>query len=213
MKRLRLLLAEDHATVRDALRLLLETKGDIEVVADVADGSAALDAATALEPDVAVLDVAMPGLNGLAATRAIKRNAPKVGIVALTRHSEPVYVQELLAAGASGYVLKQSSFAVLMNAITAAASGDRFVDPAIGPYKSIPGSNSNPDARAAVSDREMSVLRLAATGKSNKDIATTLNIAVKTVEVHKANAMRKLQLQSREDLVQFAVMNGWLQDN
>lgn len=213
MRRLRLLLAEDHATVRDALRLLLETKGDIEVVADVADGSAALDAATAFGPDVAVLDVAMPGLNGLAATRAIKRNAPKVGIVALTRHSEPVYVQELLAAGASGYVLKQSSFDVLMNAINAAACGESFVDPAIGPYSSMPGSTTNRDARAAVSDREMSVLRLAATGKSNKDIATTLNIAVKTVEVHKANAMRKLQLQGREDLVQFAVMNGWLKDS
>ena len=213
MRRLRLLLADDHATVRDALRLLLETKGNFDVVADVPDGEAALNAARAFEPDVAVLDVAMPGLNGLAATRAIKRQAPKVAVVALTRHSEPVYVQELLAAGASGYVLKQSSFDVLLNAITAAASGERFVDPAIASYKDLPRSVARPPTRAVVSDREMSVLRLAATGKSNKDIAATLNIAVKTVEVHKANAMRKLQLQGREDLVQFAVMNGWLQDS
>ena len=212
MRRLRLLLAEDHETVREALRLLLETKGNIEVVAHVPDGAAAVDAAHALEPDVAVLDVAMPGLNGLAATREIKRQTPNVAVVALTRHSEPVYVQELLAAGASGYVLKQSPFEVLLNAITAAASGDRFVDPAIDAYSAMSRSVANPAARHGVSNREMSVLRLAATGKSNKDIATALNIAVKTVEVHKANAMRKLELQDREDLVQFAVMNGWLQD-
>ena len=213
MKRLRLLLAEDHATVRDALRLLLETKGNFDVVADVPDGQAALDAACALKPDVAVLDVAMPKLNGLAATRAIKRQAPNVAVVALTRHSEPVYVQELLAAGASGYVLKQSPFDVLLNAISAAAAGERFVDPAIASYDDLSRSVARPASRVAASDREMSVLRLAAGGKSNKDIATTLNIAVKTVEVHKANAMRKLQLQSREDLVKFAVMNGWLQDS
>jgi DNA-binding NarL/FixJ family response regulator len=212
MRRLRLLLAEDHATVRDALRLLLEIKGNIDVVGDVADGTAAVEAVTRLEPDVVVLDVAMPGLNGLAATRAIKQQAPNVAVVALTRHAEPVYVQELFAAGASGYVLKQSPFDVLMNAITAAASGDRFVDPAIPPFKPMPRSNTHAPVRAAVSDREMSVLRLAATGKSNKDIATALNIAVKTVEVHKANAMRKLDLGDREDLVRFAVMNGWLQD-
>jgi len=155
MKRLRLLLAEDHATVRDALRLLLETKGNFDVVADVADGVAAVDAVTALEPDVAVLDVAMPGLNGLAATRAIKRSTPNVAVVALTRHSEPVYVQELLSAGASGYVLKQSPFDVLVKAIAATASGDRFVDPAIGETAPARGSTDRAP-RAAVSDRENS---------------------------------------------------------
>jgi two-component system, NarL family, response regulator NreC len=211
MKRLRLLLAEDHATVRDALRLLLETRGNFDIVADVADGVAAVDAVSALAPDVAVLDVAMPGLNGLAATRAIKQRTPNVAVVALTRHSEAVYVQELLAAGASGYVLKQSPFDVLLSAITASASGERFVDPAIDTIA--PGRASvEPAPGVAVSTREMSVLRLAATGKSNKDIATALKIAVKTVEVHKANGMRKLQLKDREDLVQFAVMNGWLRD-
>ena len=211
MRRLRLLLADDHATVRDALRLLLETKGNIDVVADVADGEAALDAARTLEPDVALLEVAIPRL--LIATHAIKQQVPKVAVVAHTRHSEPVYLQEMLAAGASGYVLKQSSFDVLLHAITAAASGDRFVDPAIGAYSGTCGSDVNPAVRAAASDREISVLRLAAAGKSNKDIAITLNIAVKTVEVHKANAMRKLELQHREDLVRFAVMHGWLQDS
>jgi len=211
MKRLRLLLAEDHETVRDALRLLLETKGNIDIVADVADGTAAVEAACALEPDVAVLDIAMPGMNGLSATRAIKRQSPNVAVVALTRHSEPVYVQELFAAGASGYVLKQSSFDVLMNAIAAAGAGDRFIDPAITVHESSRGASLA--GRSTVSDREMAVLRLAATGKSNKDIAQALNIAVKTVEVHKANAMRKLQLPDREHLIQFAVMSGWMHDN
>ena len=210
MKRLRLLLAEDHATVRDALRLLLETKGNLDIVADVPDGAAAVDAASALEPDVAVLDVAMPKMNGLAATRAIKQQTPQVAVVALTRHSEPVYVQELLASGASGYVLKQSSFDVLLTAIAAAGAGKRFVDPAIGQYDRVPSPRST--GLAAVSNREIAVLRLAATGKSNKDIAQALNIAVKTVEVHKANAMRKLQLPDREHLIQFAVMSGWMHD-
>ena len=210
MKRLRLLLAEDHATVRDALRLLLETRGNFDIVADVADGVAAVEAASTLEPDVAVLDVAMPGLNGLAATRAIKQRTPHVAVVALTRHSEPVYVQELLAAGASGYVLKQSPFDILLSAIAATASGERFVDPAIGTIA--PRAGVEPAPRVAVSDREMSVLRLAATGKSNKDIGSALNIAVKTVEVHKANAMRKLNLRGRTDVVRYAVMNEWLRD-
>lgn len=208
MKRLRVLLAEDHETIRDALRLLLETRANIDIVADVRDGAAAIDAASTLEPDVAVLDVAMPGMNGLAATRAIKRQTPHVAVVALTRHSEPVYVQELFAAGASGYVLKQSPFDVLLTAIAAAGAGDRFVDPAIKGHE--PAPPGTPPGTRAVSDREMAVLRLAATGKSNKDIAQTLNIAVKTVEVHKANAMRKLQLPDREHLIQFAVTSGWM---
>lgn len=211
MKRLRLLLAEDHATVRDALRMLLQTRGNYDVVADVADGAAAVDAVSTLELDVAVLDIAMPGLNGLAATRAIKQRRPGLAVVALTRHTEPVYVQELLAAGASGYVLKQSPFDTLLNAIAATASGGRFVDPAITGTFSPPPVGTERARR--VSDREMTVLRLAAGGKSNKDIATALNIAVKTVEVHKASAMRKLQLEDREAVVKFAVMNGWLQDS
>jgi DNA-binding NarL/FixJ family response regulator len=210
MRRLRVLLAEDHETVREALRLLFETKGDIDIVADVRDGAAAVEAARTLAPDVAVVDVAMPGMNGLAATRAIKERAPTVAVVALTRHSEPVYVQELLAAGASGYVLKQSPFDVLLTAIAAAAAGNQFVDPAIGAHDRTPDANSA--GRAPVSQREMAVLRLAAGGKSNKDIAQALNIAVKTVEVHKANAMRKLQLSDREQLIQFAVMSGWMDD-
>lgn len=207
MRRLRLLLSEEHQLMRDALRLILETKGNVEIVADVADGDAAIDAATTLEPDVAVLDVGMSGSNGLAATRAIKQHVPNVAVVALTHHSEPVYVQELLAAGASGYVLKQSPFGVLLDAIHAAAAGDRFLDPAIALEEV-----ANAAPQAAVSHREMSVLHLAAAGKSNKDIAAALNIAVKTVEVHKSNAMRKLRLRDRADLTQFAILNGWMHD-
>jgi DNA-binding NarL/FixJ family response regulator len=209
MRRLRLLLSEEHEMVRDALRLILETKGNVEIVADVADGEAAIDAATTLEPDVAVLGVGMSGFNGLAATRAIKQHVPNVAVVALTHHAEPVYVQELLAAGASGYVLKQSPFGVLLDAIHAAASGDRFLDPAI-PLEEVASADAAP--QAAASDREMSVLHLAAAGKSNKDIAAALNIAVKTVEVHKSNAMRKLRLRDRADLTQFAIVNGWMHD-
>lgn len=194
------------------MRLLLETKGNLDIVSDVSDGTAAVEAAQALEPDVVVLDIAMAGMNGLAVTRAIKHRVPHVAVVALTRHSESVYVQELLAAGASAYVLKQSPFDVLLTAIAAAAAGNRFVDPAIDGHAATP-PKANPAARAAASDREITVLRLAASGKSNKDIAQALNIAVKTVEVHKANAMRKLHIPDREHLIQFAVMSGWMHDS
>ena len=126
MKKIRVVLAEDHESVRQGLRLLLETKNDIEIVADAANGRVALERVKALNPDVAVLDLAMPEMNGLAATKAIKHAAPQVNVVALTRHADDAYVQELLSAGASGYVLKQSPIEELLKAIRTAASGERY---------------------------------------------------------------------------------------
>lgn len=214
MRKIRVLLAEDHASVRQGLRLLLERHDDIEVVEDAADGAAAVEHARALKPDVAVLDVSMPGMNGLSATRAIKAEVPQVGILALSRHSEDAYVQELLSAGASGYVLKQSSFDELLRAIRAVAAGERYLDSTLAARTrdAYLSRYANGEARPPVSDREANVLRLMALGHSNKEIATELDIAVKTVEVHKANAMRKLNLQGRVDVVRYAVLNGWLRD-
>jgi len=214
MKKIRVLLAEDHASVRQGLRLLLERHDDIEVVEDAADGAAALEHARALKPDVAVLDVSMPGMNGLSATRAIKAEVPQVGILALSRHSEDAYVQEMLSAGASGYVLKQSSFDELLRAIRAVAAGERYLDATLAARTrdAYLSRYANGEARPPVSDREANVLRLMALGHSNKEIAAELDIAVKTVEVHKANAMRKLNLQGRVDVVRYAVLNGWLRD-
>ena len=214
MKRIRVVLAEDHESVRQGLRLLLETKDDIEIVADAANGRVALDHVKKLKPDVAVLDLTMPEMNGLAATKAIKQAVPQVNVVALTRHADDAYVQELLSAGASGYVLKQSPIEELLKAIRTAAAGERYLDSTLvarnakvylSRYASAP-------SRPPITDREANVLRLMAIGHSNKEIAAALDIAVKTVEVHKANAMRKLDLHGRIDVVKYAVLNGWLQE-
>jgi len=214
MKKIRVVLAEDHETVRQGLHALLVARDDIEIVADAANGLVALERVKALKPDVAVMDVSMPEMNGLAATRAIREVAPKVAIVALTRHADDAYVQELLSAGAMGYVLKQSSIDELLKAIRAVAAGERYLDSALVARnaRAYLSRYSTPQSRPPISDRESSVLRLMAIGHSNKEIATALDIAVKTVEVHKANAMRKLNLRGRIDVVRYAVLSGWLQD-
>ena len=212
--RIRVLLAEDHETVRQALRVLLETRPDIEVVGEAPDGRVAVEQVKALKPDVAVLDLSMPQMNGLAAARAIKESVPGTAVVALSRHADDAYVQELLAAGASGYVLKQSTFDELLRAIHSAAKGERYLDSALASRATdaYMSRYAKPTSRPPITDREASVLRLMAVGHSNKEIATSLGIAVKTVEVHKANAMRKLNLRGRIDVVRFAVLSGWLQD-
>ena len=212
VKRLRVVLAEDHESVREGLRVLFETRGNMDVVRGVADGPSAIAAASALQPDVVVLDLSMPGMSGLVATRQIKAAAPGVAVVILTRHAEYAYVQELFAAGADAYVLKQSPFDELVKAVRSAAVGHRYLDRAAMPSHGGQPADVFREPRSSATDREMTVLRLAALGNSNKDIAAILNIAVKTVEVHKSSAMRKLQLRDRADVLRFAVVKGWLQD-
>ena len=214
MKKIRVIVADDHETVRQGLRALLAAKEDIEVVAEAPNGREAIDRVRALKPDIAVLDLSMPGVSGLAAARAIKAAQPEVGIVALTRHADDAYVQELLSAGAGAYVLKQSPVEELLKAIRAVARGERYLDATLiaRNAKAYLSRYSTGHSRPPISDREASVLRLMAIGHSNKEIASALDIAVKTVEVHKANAMRKLDLRGRIDVVRYAVLNGWLQD-
>ena len=214
MKKIRVLLAEDHETVRQGLKLLIDGQADMEVIGEAGDGVSAVERVQALKPDVAVLDLAMPEMNGLAATKAIKQAAPQVNVVALTRHADDAYVQELLSAGASGYVLKQSPIDELLKAIRAVAAGDRYLDSTLVARnaKAYLSRYSSEPSRPPITDREASVLRLMAIGHSNKEIAGALDIAVKTVEVHKANAMRKLNLRGRIDVVRYAVLSGWLQD-
>jgi two-component system, NarL family, response regulator NreC len=205
---IRILLVDDHETVREGLRLLVDAQPDMTVVADAGNGRAAIERAAALKPDVVVLDLTMPDMNGLATAKALKGSTT---IVALTRHDDDAYVQELIAAGAAGYVLKQSSSAELLQAIRVAASGGRYLDPALPP----PNHPRDPHRRAGtptITERELEVLRLVAVGHSNKDIASQLDISIKTVEVHKANAMRKLNLRGRTDVVRYAVLNEWLRD-
>lgn len=208
---IRVVLAEDHETVREGLRLLLNSQADMKVVGEASDGREAIERTSKLHPDVLVLDLTMPGMSGLAAARELKGSTPPVAIVALTRHEDDAYVQELMELGAAAYVLKQSASAELLKGIRAAAAGGRYIDPNLGASD----QSRDPRRRATtprVTDREVEVLRMVASGHSNKDIATTLDISIKTVEVHKANAMRKLSLRGRTDVVRYAVMSGWLRD-
>ena len=207
---IRVLLAEDHETVREGLRLLVDGQNDMKVVAEAGDGNVAVEQARALKPDVVVLDLTMPGMNGLAAAKELRRSLPSTAVVALTRHSDQAFVQELLAAGAAGYVLKQSPSTTLLHAIRSAVSGHRFVDPALRDLEV--EHDRHRATTPVITDREREVLRRMAVGHSNKEIATAMNISVKTVEVHKANAMRKLNLNGRADVVRYAALNGWFQE-
>jgi two-component system response regulator NreC len=212
VNKIRVLVAEDHATVRQGLKLLIDSQPDMEVVGEAGNGHAAISGVESLKPTVAVIDIAMPEMNGLAATRDIRKLVPETAVVALTRYEDDAYVQELLAAGACGYVLKQSASPELLSAIRAAASGRQYLDSAITSRRAGTLLGRRRDAPQRITDRESEVLRLMALGHSNKEIATTLDISVKTVEVHKANAMRKLALTGRIDVVRYALLQGWLHD-
>ena len=215
MSRIRVLLAEDHATVRQGLKLLIGGQPDMEVIGEAGDGRTAVEYAQQLHPSVAVLDISMPEMNGLAATRELRRTVPNTAVVALTRYDDEAYLQELLAAGAMGYVLKQSASSELLGAIRAAARGDRYLDSALGTRVSgamTKRPRGESGTQTLISHREGEVLRLIAIGHSNKEIATQLVLSVKTVEAHKSNAMRKLGLGGRIDIVRFAMLQGWLKE-
>jgi two-component system, NarL family, response regulator NreC len=211
---LRILLADDHVVVRHGLKLVIEDQPDLTVVAEAGDGESAVQQALKLKPDVIVMDISMPGMNGLAATRKLRLLQPKAAIVTLTRHTDDAYLQELLRAGVSGYVLKQSAPIELVQAIRAAAAGRQYIDSALTARVTAAFLGRPPRLKgqpnAGISERESEVLRLIASGHSNKEIAARLSLSVKTVEAHKANAMRKLDLNGRIDIVNYAILQGWL---
>jgi DNA-binding NarL/FixJ family response regulator len=214
---LRVLLADDHVTVRHGLKLLIDAQPDMQVVAEASDGDTAVRNAVALKPDVVVMDISMPGMNGLMATRALKKQRPSLAVITLTRHSDDAYLQELLRAGVSGYVLKQSAPAELLQAIRAAAAGGQYLDSSLtarvtAGFLAREGRKVDKPG-ATLSQREAEVLRSIASGYSNKEIAARLTLSVKTVEAHKANAMRKLGLNGRIDIVKYALLQGWLQNS
>jgi DNA-binding NarL/FixJ family response regulator len=217
MSKLRILLADDHETVREGLKAILSAQADMEIVGEAADGRSAIAQAIKLTPDVVVMDVSMPNVNGLKATEGIHQSCPQVKVLTLTRHADDGYLQQLLRAGASGYVLKQSRASELLNAIRAVASGGKYLDPAvagrvIGDYNRRTVFPESTSKRQDLSAREEEILRLVAWGYSNKEIAAQLDLSVKTVETHKTNATHKLGLHSRIDVVRFALLQGWLRD-
>ena len=213
------MLAEDHETVREGLRLIINAQADMEVCGEAGDGLTAVKLAQELQPDVIVMDVTMPELNGLQATKKIKQSSPHLKILAMTRHTDDGYLQELLRAGASGYALKQSASAELLRAIRVIAAGNNYLDPSIagrvmgGYLGRTAGSSSAQPSESTLTDRESEVLRQIAWGYSNKEIAQRLTLSVKTVEAHKANAMRKLGIGNRIDIVRYAILQGWLEDS
>lgn len=202
--------------MRQGLKLLIDREPDLQVVGEAADGAQAIARARHEPLDVVVMDLSMPGMSGVVATRKLKELWPDLAVISLTRHADQTFLKELLRAGASGYVLKQSSHAELLRAIRAAAGGQQYIDPALTHHLAAPfaAQERKRTGRGApvVTSRETEVLRLVSQGYSNKEIAGQLELSVKTIEVHKANAMRKLCLQGRIDLLRYALHQGWLHD-
>jgi DNA-binding NarL/FixJ family response regulator len=212
---IRVLLADDHTIVRQGVRLCLEAMGDLEVVAEAEDGQAAVQLATQLRPDVAVVDLTMPRLNGVEAIRLIKRDAPDTEVVVLSVHDSEAYVVQALRAGAAGYVLKRNAATELAAAIRAAHEGQAYLHPAIArrvidDYLSrIHSSDDGPsEPHERLTPREREVLQLAAEGHSTRAIAGLLCLSTKTVEHHRASLMTKLGLHGQTELVKYAIRAG-----
>ena len=212
--KLRVLLADDHAVVREGLKALINGHLDMEVVGEAADGSSACAKATALCPDIVVMDVSMPFVNGVEATREVRRLRPEIKVLALTVHEERSYLRELMEAGAAGFVLKRSAPEDLVHALRVVARGDVYLDPSVTAVVlgKLSRTRVQDGPHQELSERETEVLQLIARGHSNKEIADRLKISVKTVETYKARSMEKLGLTGRADIVRFAVHQGWLQD-
>ncbi len=214
MTDVRILLADDHAMLRDGVRMVLESHPGFQVVGTADNGRDAVRLAEELRPDIAVLDVAMPEINGLEATRAIIECSPQTSVVVLSMHEGEEYLREALRAGASGYVLKRAAAKELVGAINAIRRGESYLDPAltrtlISDYvRQVERSGDAPDS---LTDRELEVLTLVAEGLTNRQIALQLNISIKTVQTHRANLMDKLNLHDRTELVRYAIRRGLIQ--
>ncbi len=211
MPALRILIADDHSVVRAGLRALLESRSGWEVVAEASDGRDAVDKATKLKPDVAVLDIGMPLLNGVEATRRIRTASPSTEILILTMHESDDLVQQVVQAGARGYILKDEADRVLLAAVDATRLHKPYfstrVSSAAGSDDLPASSDTSKPARQRLTPREREILQLLAEGKSNKEVASLLGISVNTAEAHRANIMLKLNLHSLAELVHYAIRN------
>lgn len=207
-KRTRILLADDHRMVRQGFKLILQAQEDMDVVGETGNGREALEMAKALRPDVVVMDVTMPELNGIEATRRIREAEPLVRVLGLSVHRDAVYVREMVRAGAEGYILKESADSELIAAVRAVARGDSYLSPEVAGavLKDYRKHATNP--LDLLSTREREVLQQLAEGHTNKEIAALLNLSVYTVDGHRTRIMEKLGLHSVGELVRFAVRNG-----
>jgi len=207
-EKIRILLADDHAVVRQGFKMILAAQADMEIVGEAGNGREALDLAGQLQPDVVVMDVAMPELNGIEATRRLAASVPHARVVALSMHKDSVYVREMLRAGARGYLLKDSGAADLVSAIRAVASGEGYISPAVSNAVLDDYRRHVTNPIDLLTSREREVLQMLAEGKTNKEIAVVLNLSVYTVDAHRGRIMEKLNVHSINELVRFAVRNG-----
>ncbi|MBX9681552.1 MAG: response regulator transcription factor [Gemmataceae bacterium] len=214
MPKLRVLIADDHPMLRSGLRGLIDVQPDMDVVGEASDGAAAIQMASDVRPDVVVMDVSMPGMGGAEATEQMRRRCEGVKVLALTAHEERGYVQKLMRAGASGYVIKRTAADELVRAIRTVAAGKTYIDPAVAGLLVTPSAPSQDLVPTVeLSERECEVLQRIARGHPVKQIAASLDITVRTVETYKARGMEKLNLKTRADLVRYALRQGWLSES
>jgi DNA-binding NarL/FixJ family response regulator len=215
MKQIRIVLADDHTVIRSGLKLLLERQADLSVVGEAENGRVAVDEAERLRPDVMVLDIAMPMLNGIEATRQIVSAHPATSVVILSMHSDEGYVMRALNAGAKAYLLKDSAEADLIRAVRAVHEGKSFFSPAVSrvlleDYVRQMRQKGAEDSYELLTNREREVLQLIAEGKANKEISALLNLSLHTVETHRTHILQKLNLHSVPELILYAVRKGMI---
>jgi two-component system response regulator NreC len=214
VKKVRVLIADDHAIVREGVRMILSTHPDIEVVGEASNGEQAVSLAQTLRPDVVVMDISMPGMNGIEATQQIRQRAAGVNVLALTMHEDDHYVFQLLKAGAAGYVLKRAAATDLVDAVRAAARGEAFLYPSVAKtvvadyLRRLQRGEAERKPYDGLTPREREVLALIAEGHTNQQIANRLFISIKTVQTHRAHIFEKLGLHDRTELVRYAIRVG-----
>jgi two-component system, NarL family, response regulator NreC len=217
MDNIRILLAEDHQTVREGIKMIINAENDMTVIGEANNGREAVKLVEELNPDVVMMDISMPELNGLIATAKLKRTHPEIKVLALTRHTDDAYLQELLQAGVNGYLLKQSASAELLRAIRIVFMGGNYLDTQIT-GKVINTFNEKKlklrgETRGEkLTERESEILRHISLGYSNREIGEKMDISIKTVEAHKANALKKLNISSRREIMSYAILQGWMQE-